>query len=153
MCHMTHSCVQHDSFIRVTWRIHMYAMTLSYVWRDSFIYMTWFFHTCDIIPSYVWNMTLSSEFVTHISMWHVEFVTHSYVYFVCDCLYMWHNSFICVKHDAFIWVCDSYIYAACRVRDSFICGVRDTFMYVTAYICARHDALIWVRDSLYVCGM
>jgi len=39
MCDMTHSYVWHDSFIRVTWLIHMCDMTHSYVWHDSFIYV------------------------------------------------------------------------------------------------------------------
>jgi len=41
---MTHSYVWHDSFICVTWLIHMCDMTHSYVWHDSFICVTWFIH-------------------------------------------------------------------------------------------------------------
>jgi len=37
----THSYVRHDSFIRVTWLIHMCDMTHSYVRHDSFIRVTW----------------------------------------------------------------------------------------------------------------
>ena len=40
MCE-THSCVRRDSFIRVTWRIHISDMTPSYVRHDPFIYATW----------------------------------------------------------------------------------------------------------------
>jgi len=37
---VTHSCVWHDSFMCVTWLIHMCDMTHSYVWHDSFICVT-----------------------------------------------------------------------------------------------------------------
>jgi len=43
---MTHSYVRHDSFICVTWLIHMCDMTHSYVWHDSFICVTWLIHLC-----------------------------------------------------------------------------------------------------------
>jgi len=67
---MTHSYVwydakyegimlRHDSFIYVTWLIHMCDMTQnmkelccdmthSYMWHDSFIYVTWLIHMCDM---------------------------------------------------------------------------------------------------------
>jgi len=52
---MTHSYVWHDSFMCVTWRIHMCNMTHSYVWHDSFICVTWLIHTSDMTHSYVWR--------------------------------------------------------------------------------------------------
>jgi len=55
MCDMTHSYVCHDSFICVTWLIHMCDMTQSYVWHDSFICVTWLIHICDRTRSYVWH--------------------------------------------------------------------------------------------------
>ena len=39
--------VWHDSFIYVTWRIHMCGMTHSCVWHGSFICVTWLTHMCD----------------------------------------------------------------------------------------------------------
>ena len=39
-CRRRHSYLRHDSFICVTWLIHMCAMTHSYVWHDSFICVT-----------------------------------------------------------------------------------------------------------------
>jgi len=41
---MTRSYVWHDSFICVTWLVHMCDMTRSYVWHDSFICVTWLIH-------------------------------------------------------------------------------------------------------------
>jgi len=59
---VTHSYVWHDSFIYVTWLIHMCDMTRSYVWHDSFIYVTWLIHMCDMTHSYLWHD--SSIYVT-----------------------------------------------------------------------------------------
>jgi len=42
-----------DSFICVTWPIHMCDMTNSYVWHDSFICVTWLIHMCDMTHSYM----------------------------------------------------------------------------------------------------
>ena len=50
----SHLHVWHDSFICVTWLIHMCDMTHSYVWHDSFIRVTWLIHMCDMTRSYVW---------------------------------------------------------------------------------------------------
>ena len=47
MCDMTPSYVWHDSFICVTWFIHMCDKTHSYV--------TWLIHMCDTTHSYVWH--------------------------------------------------------------------------------------------------
>jgi len=53
-CDMIHSYVWHDSFISVTWLIHMCDMTHSYVRHDLFI-MTWHvcIHMCAVTHSYV----------------------------------------------------------------------------------------------------
>jgi len=50
-----HSKVWHDSFICVTWLIHMYDMTYSYVWHDSFICVTWLIYMCYMTHPYMWN--------------------------------------------------------------------------------------------------
>jgi len=41
MCHMTHSYAWHNSFMRVTWSIHMRDTMHSYVRHTSFICATW----------------------------------------------------------------------------------------------------------------
>ena len=51
MCDMTRSYVRHDSFICATWLIYMCDMTHSYVWRDSFMCVTWRIHMCDVTHS------------------------------------------------------------------------------------------------------
>jgi len=47
--------------ICVTWLIYVWRdsliwdMTPSYVWHDSFICVTWLLHICDMTHSYVWH--------------------------------------------------------------------------------------------------
>ena len=55
MCDMTCSCVWHDScvtwLVHVFAMTHLwvcYDMTHSYVWRDSFIRVTWLIHMCTL---------------------------------------------------------------------------------------------------------
>ena len=56
-CDMTHSYVWHDSFICVTWLIHMCDMTHSYVCHDSFIFVcfenesdvTWLYMCSELV--------------------------------------------------------------------------------------------------------
>jgi len=52
-CDMTY--VWQDSFICVTWLVHMCDMTHAYVWHDSFMCLTWLVPKCDMTNSYVWH--------------------------------------------------------------------------------------------------
>jgi len=106
MCDLTWtlSYVWHDSFIRVTWLIHMCGLTQTYVWHDSlkcviwldsFICVTWLvqcverqqyhrhvIHTCDMTLSYVWVDSF-------IRVAWLTYLTHLYV----KCLiHIWHVS-------------------------------------------------------------
>ena len=82
-------------------------MTHSYVWHDSFICVTWLIHMCDMTHSYVWH----DSFMTHSYVWHDSFIcvtwlihmcdmTHSWLIRMCDIKmtysYVWHDSF---THD------------------------------------------------------
>ena len=59
VCDITHAYLWHDSFLCVTWLIHMCDMshmcdtTNSYVWHDSFTCMTRLICMCDMTPSYL----------------------------------------------------------------------------------------------------
>jgi len=48
---MTHSCVWHDSFMCVTWLIHVCDMTYSCVWQALSECVTRFIYLCDIHDS------------------------------------------------------------------------------------------------------
>jgi len=102
VCGVTHSYVWHDSFICVTWLIHVYGDTTqsyvswvhwffgipahtthSYAWHDPFMCLEWVIHICAITHSYVWH----DSFICVTRLIHMCDMTHSYV---------WHDSFICV---------------------------------------------------------
>jgi len=87
MCDMTHSCAWHDSVKCVTWLSHVCDMTHSYVWHDSFICVTWLIHVCDMTHSY---------------SWHDSFICVTWLFHVCDMTHscVWHDSFICVTPQA-----------------------------------------------------
>ena len=106
MCDMTHSYVWHDSFICVTWLIHMCDMIHAHVWHDSFICVTRLIHMCDMTHSYVWHDSLTCV----IWLIHMCDMTHSCV---------WHDSFICVTR--LIHMCDmthSYVWKDTRMDES-----------------------------------
>jgi len=81
--------------------IHMCEMSPLYVWHDSFIWVTWFMHMCDTTRCVARNIRtcdMTDSYVRHDSgapatrqqsprLMHICNMTHSYV---------WHNSFICV---------------------------------------------------------
>jgi len=106
VCDMTHSYMWHDSFIYVTWLIHICDMTHSYMWHDSFIcdmthsymwhdsflYVTWLIRVCDLTHSCAWRgLYLHRCFLQHLHLcetwlFRMSDMTHSYVR---------HESFTC----------------------------------------------------------
>jgi len=91
MCDMTHSYVWHDSFTCVTWLIHVRDMTQSYVRYDSFICVTWLIHMCD--------MTHSTGRPCHCALhlplrWHDSFICVTWLIHMCDMTHshVWHDS-------------------------------------------------------------
>ena len=98
---MTHSYVWHDSFIRVTWLIHMCDIADSL--HDSFICVTWLIHMCDMTHSYVWHDSFICVTwlirmcdMTHSCVWHDSFICLTCIMHMCDLTssYLWHASFI-----------------------------------------------------------
>jgi len=89
MCDMTHSYVWHDSFICVTWLIHMCDMTHSYVWHDVFMCVPWLANLCAMTH---WCMArlggkIDTWCVRHDSFICVTRLVHACVmnrFFVCN---------------------------------------------------------------------
>jgi len=160
---MTHSYVWHDSFIRVTWPIHMCHMTHSYVWHDSFTCVAWIVYMCDMTHSYL-------RYDPSISV-HVYDMTHSYVVtwlmHVCDMTrsctcdttlsHVWHNSFTRVWRlihtsdmtHSYVWH-DSFIYATWLTHT---CG---TYEWVMSHIWMFHIIhsyawRIYVWHNSFIC--
>jgi len=141
MCDMTHSHVRHDSFICVTWLIHM-------LWHDSFICATWLIHKCDMTHSYVrhdsficvtWLILMCD--MTHPHVWHDSFICTTWLIQKCDMSRwnVWHGLFICVTW--LIHVCDmTHSYAW---HDSFICvtwlihmcDMTHSYVWHNSFIC------------------
>ena len=103
---MPHSYEWHDSFICMTWLIHLRDMTPSSVWHDSFICVTWLIYMCDMTHLYVWRDSFICVTPTH---------PHA-------CNTSVPRSWICFTNSR--WVLQM------RVRDTFMMlqRVRDTFV-------------------------
>jgi len=105
MCDMTCSHVWRDSFVCVTWLIHMCDMTHSYVRHDSFIYVTWLIHVCDMTHSCVTWLICTCD-VTHVYVWRdlsirVTWLFRMHVKWLDE--YEYHDSFIRVS-----WLIHTY---------------------------------------------
>ena len=92
---MTHFYVWHDSYIGVTWNIHMWDMMHSYVRHDAFMW----FHICDMTHWYVWH----HSFECVACYIHMCNMTHSYVLATSFCV--WHDSFIRVTWEMPLETC------------------------------------------------
>jgi len=97
MCYMAHAYVWHDSFISVTWLIHMCDMTHSYVWHDSF--------TCDMTHSYVWHdsftptprtQSIHAYICDMTQLSHVTYIWMGSPFHICDMTHVGHALFSCV---------------------------------------------------------
>ena len=117
MCDMTHSCMWHDSCMRVTRPIPMCDMTHSYVWHDSCICVTWPIHMCDMTHPYVWLIQICD--MTHSDVWHDSFICVTlliqiqilYMAAMCDMTesHAWHDALNASWHTherttAGIWI-------------------------------------------------
>jgi len=126
---MTHSYVSHDSFICVTWLIHMCDMTHSYVWHDSFICMPWPIHMCA---------PLRPRLIYH---WFTDLhVCVTWLIHMC----VWHDSFICVCDITHSYVCVAWLIHMCDMThsyDQFICALlfpHDSF--IIDFMCVWHNS-------------
>jgi len=147
---MTHSYVWHDSFMCVTWLIHMCDMTHSYVWHDSFICVAWLTLMCDMTHpstcarSYVWR----DSFIRVTRLIHIRDITRSYVWHdsstsMCSVIsdmthsHTWHASFVYVTWP--IHMCDTTHSHAWH--DSFTCVPRLIHTCDTTHSHVWHDSL------------
>ena len=156
----------HDSFLCVTWLLHMCDVTYSYVWRDSFMcQMTPFI--CDIrhVTS-LWHthvprhMCHERSHIRHCVWWDVSHINETYVKLrkhACNMRkvpydmhsYVWHDLFICVTW--FLHVSNDSIHNACPLVIGDMGHVTwDVFEVIcasgiaTIFACVRHDSLMCV---------
>ena len=112
MCEMNHSYVWNDSFICMTWLIHVWDVTHSHVcycsficvtwpesfiWHDSFIRVTWPIYMRDMTHSHVWHDWFICVTVL-IVMYEESFICVTWFIHMCDMThsYVRHDSFTCV---------------------------------------------------------
>ena len=132
---MSHSCVCHGSFIRVTWLntwrcclivcLHRCVVRdVTHVCRDSFVCGTWISHVCAMAHSRVWGMTQ----VYRGFVWVIDVCAfaHSYV---------WHDSLL----GDVVWLC------ACR---GVLCGTW--LIYAVAQL---YESLMCVPWLIRMCDM
>ena len=156
---MTHSYVSRDSFICVTWLIHVWHT--SFVWVITLTHKMWYVfcnvHMCDMTHSYVWHDSFIC--VTWlIDMCFVTFIRVTWLIHTCDMthLYVWHDSLKCVYTLTHVmWY---VIYHDHMLYDSFI---RVTFMeidlrvlkcmYISKCVCACGTACVCVCVCVWTC--
>jgi len=95
ICDTTHSYMIHDAFIYVTWRIHICDMTHSYMWHDPFIYVTWPMHVAG--STCCCNKCSVQQVPRLMCTWHAS-VLH--VTWLIRTWYMRHDSFTLMSHGA-----------------------------------------------------
>ena len=122
---MTRSYVWHDSFICVTWLVHMWDMTRSYAWHESFICFTWLVHVCDM---------------THWYVWHDAFICWTWLVYTCDRAhwYVWQDSLMCVC----LWLIH-----ICDIIHSYVC------VCVCVCLCVLQDSFTCVKQSIHTCDI
>jgi len=161
--------VWHDSFIWVTWLIHMCAMTHSYVWHDS------------LVPVWHYSITRNRQSKRRGFHHHICVTLLNYSVMQCDaepvlciCVYIYtymcsmtqpkqrgfHSHHKCASwlihmcdtthsymwHDSFIWV--TWLTYQCH---TVWCRAQSIHMhihiYIYTYVCVFHDSITRNRQS------
>ena len=69
ICDMTHGYMEHKWYTHMAWLIHICDMTHKCMRHDSYMYVTWLIHICDMIHTCIWHD--SNMYVTWlVHMWH-----------------------------------------------------------------------------------
>ena len=131
---MTHSYVWHDSFICVTWLIHMCDMTHSYVWHDSFICVTWLIRMCDV-TEFICGTWLNRMCVG-VEKQRLRRANHP-----------WHDSFVCAVK--LIRMRDLTHLYVCRPRTAVVSKRRSPVTWLHSYVC--HVSFVRVTWLICMC--
>ena len=122
-----------------------------YVWHDSFICVTWLIHMCDMTHTYVWPLSHSCVARdSFVCVWHDSFICVTWLVHACDMPHscVWHDSFehmTCLMHTCAvtlsvraIWpihVCVPWLAASTTAhRFMGICIQIHIYMNIYAYI-------------------
>jgi len=135
---------RHDSFIRVTWLIHMWDMADWYLKHNACV--------CDTGLVDMWDMT------------HV-YVAHNSIICVTRLTCMWHTTYVYVTHNWCArdnWLFRTCEWVTCHVRMSSVSHTNHTrlaYEWVMAHIWMSHVSRMnesrardsWVRHDSFIC--
>jgi len=154
MWDMTHSYVRHDSFISVTWLIHMCEETGSHVWHDFSICVTRLVYVCDIgSPDLRHSESRSVTLGVHMCD-----STLTWLFRMCDetraCLWHWESRFVTRTPnvtDITYWWHDCDMTRSCSAPEPLLC-VSALCVWVTWLIWCMCDMthLICVCDMTHL---
>jgi len=164
---MTHSNVWHDSFVSMTWPIHMCDMAHSYVRHDTFKCVIWLIRKYDVTHSYVWygaficvTCRIQMCDMTHSHVWYSAFICVTWRIHMCDMTFshMRHDSFLHATYWIFVYMfCASHI-CVCDMtlsqewHDSFPCTTPLIHMraMTRCYICVTWPTHISDTNHSYL---
>ena len=136
----TRSYMWHDSFVKVTWLIHICDMTHPYMWYNSFIYVTrlvyqWLIHidNCNTLQHTATHCNTLQHTATHCNTSQDSYINYSFIY-VTRLVH------ICDMTHSYRW--DSFMYVIWLVQ---ICDMIHWYMW--------HDSFISATWLAYMCDM
>jgi len=129
------STLRQDSFVCVTWRIHMCDMTRSHVRHDPFICVTWLIHVCVVTHSYdlfcYWDPIF---FLNECVLFFFETVIWKSVCYSRMCIWMSNTHSVSVSHSythSRMWVFLIHIH----IRECECYSFIYTFAYMNERVC------------------
>jgi len=143
--HMTYLYVWHDSFIRVTCRIHEWTQDPQ---RYVKVYVKSLIYMCDIIRSYVWQNSRPRAICWGMCDMTDLFICLTWLIHMCDMSHSWVNS----RPTAICWgMCDmthSYVW-----HDSLTCVTWLIHTCDTTHFHVQCDAFTCVARLIHMCDL
>jgi len=148
ICMYIHVLAWHDSFVSVTWLIHVCDMTSSCTWHDSFIYMQVSINL-SFPRSVHWIILFGFSLSFYdLKIWYT-YIRVTWLIYMCDMTHLY------VRHDSLYVRHESLIYYMCDMNHWY------TYIQVTwlIYMCdmthlyVRHDSSICATWLIYMCDM
>jgi len=139
----------------LVWRIQCVTHCPGNVWHDSFICVTWLIHMCDITHSYVsFNMSLvwRIQCVTHCpgNVWHDSFICVTWLIHMCAMTHSYVCHDPCIRVTWLIHVRDMTQHKPLSwMSHSTRSGMCDTLMPLAVCVCDMTYSLVWHTDAAH----